>query len=115
MTTTTVLDPAVSGALIQAAGSVVAALLAFLAVLITSRVLLDRKQLRRRLAQAYHDILVYQEIEKVHNEIEIGRTGKSNQRKIRDIVYKEKGLRVTGRNTPSAVQRKLYALDNVVD
>lgn len=115
MTITTMLDPQITGALIQTAGTVVAALLALLAVLITSRILLDRKQLRRRLAQAYHDITVYQEVERVHVEIEIGRNGKSNQRKVRDIVFKEKGIRVTGRNTPAEVQRKLYALDNIVE
>lgn len=107
------MDNQVIASSIEAGGMILAALITVVGLFIASSIVVARKTLRIRLAEAYHDIRVMQEIEKVHVEMEVGRTGISNQRKIRDIVSREVGLRVSGNNSPAQVERKLERLNNI--
>jgi len=109
------MDTQIIASSIEAAGMVVAALITVIGLLATSSVLLSRKSLRNRLAEAYRDLRVMQEVEQVHIDMEVGRVGISNQRKVRDIVAKEKGLRTSGNNSPAQVERKLERLSSVED
>ncbi len=109
------MDNQILASSIEAAGMVIAALVTVLGLVVTSRVVLSRRKLRTRLIEAYQDLRVMQEIEKVHIDMEIGRSSTSNQRKVRDIVADEKGIRVSGNNSPAQVERKLERLSSIED
>lgn len=109
------MDTQVLASSIEAAGMVIAALVTVLGLLVTSRVVLSRRVLRQKLMEAYQDMRVLQEVEQVHVEIEIGRSGVSNKRKVRDIVADEKGLRVSGNNSPAQLERKIERLMSAGD
>jgi hypothetical protein len=109
------IDNQVLGSSIEAAGMIIASLITIIGLLFTSKVVLSRKALRRNLAEAYNDLRVLQEVEIVHYQMEITRTGTSNQRKVRDIVANEKGIRTSGNNSPAQVERKLERLSSIED
>jgi hypothetical protein len=109
------IDNGVLGSSIEAAGMIIAAIITIIGLLITSNVVLSRKALRRNLLEALQDLKVLQEVEKVHYQMEITRSGTSNQRKVRDIVANETGLRTSGNNSPAQVDRKIERLNNIED
>lgn len=109
------MTPAVFSSMIEASGMVIAALITVLGLSIASRMVLSRRQLRIELATAYQDLLVMHEVEQVHVDMEVGRGQKSNKVKVRDIVANEKGIRVSGKNSPSQVVRKLNQLGHLED
>lgn len=104
-------EPKVLAAIIQATGTIVGALIALTGLLITSKAILNRKTLKRHLLTAYNDLRVYQEVERVHVEMEIGRGNPSNLVRVRRLVSEEKGLRVSGTNAPSQVEQKVARLE----
>lgn len=107
------MDTQVIASSIEAGGMILAAIITMTSLIFTSKIVLSRKSLRLKLAEAYHDLRVMQEVERVHVEFEVGRNDKSNQRKVRDIVANELGLRVSGNNSPAQVERKLNRLSNI--
>lgn len=109
------MTPEILASTIEAVGMIVAALITILGLSIASRMVLSRRQLRIKLAEAYSDLIVLQAIETVHVDMEIGRKLPSNKRKVRDIVAEEKGMRVSGNNSPAQVTRKLAQLGHLED
>ena len=68
-----------------------------------------KKELSAKLLQAYQDIRFLQEVEKVHNELNIGR-GESDKKVLaRNIVRKETNFTYSG-NAPSAVDKNIAKL-----
>jgi hypothetical protein len=109
------IDNQLLGSIIEASGMVIAAIITIVGLLITSKVVLSRKALKRNLFEALQDLKVLQKVEQIHYEMEISRTGTSNQRKVRDIVASETGYRTSGNNSPAQVDRKLERLSNIED
>lgn len=109
------MDKEIVASIIEASGMVVAAIITVAGLYASSKVIWTKKALQKRLAEAYHDIIVLQHVESVHIEMEIARSGKSNQRMVRDLVNTESGMRVSGNNSPAQVKRKLDRLSDIED
>jgi len=107
------IDPQLLSSMIEAFGVIVAAVITVIGLVFTSLTVIDKKKTLQQLVVAYRDLRVYQEAEIVYNEIEIGRGEPSNQRKVRDIVFREQGIRASGTNSPAQVERKLDQLDSI--
>lgn len=101
-------------AIIEASGVIVAAILTSAALLFSAFAVFSKKRLRKMLKTALNDLQYFQYLEKVHVEMEIGRTGKSNKLMARATVRDETGLIHSGM-AMSAVKRKLQSLDSVDD
>lgn len=102
-------------AIIESGGTVIASIITVIGIYASSRIIWTRKTLQKRLAEAYRDLMVMQHIEMVHIEMEIARSGKSNQRMVRDCVKNEIGMRVSGNNSPAQLKRKLDSLTDLDD
>lgn len=72
-----------------------------------------KKELTAKLLRAYQDIRFFQELEKVHNELNIGRGESDKKLLARNIVRKESGYCYSG-DTPSVVEKKIARLSNKV-
>ena len=102
-------------ALIEALGMVLAAIITGLSVVFGAIKLAKNKKLRTDLVQAYKDIQAFCVIEQFHIEINTSSNGVSNKVHVRKLVETEKGLLLSGKNTPAQVKRKISALESIVD
>ena len=102
-------------AIITTSGAVIAALIVALAGLMAAKRVVSRKKLRTDLVTALKDIQFLLELEKAHNEINITVHDKCNKNIIREAVRKEKSLDLSGKNSLSAIKRKLVLLSNYDD
>jgi len=102
-------------AIITSSGSVFAAIVAGGAVLFAAKRVVDRKKLRLALVQALKDIQFLTEVEKAHVEINIGSNEKCNKVMVRDIVRREKGIDISGKNTLSTIRKRLAQLSSYDD
>jgi len=90
---------------LQVVSPVLASLVSGYCVLLSQRA----KKVETKLLQAYKDIRFYQEVEKVHIEMNVGREGLCNKKKVRGIVRKEFGIDNSGL-APSQVDRAIAKL-----
>jgi len=105
------LEPRILSSLIQATATIFGSLVALVGLLITTNAIWNRRKLKTSLLEAYQDLRVYQEVERVHVEMNIGRGETSNMNKVRNIVFEEKGIRTSGKNSPAQVERKIARLE----
>lgn len=102
-------------AIVSASGAVIAALIAGGLILFAAKRVVDRKKLRVDLTVALNDIQFLLEVEKAHAEVSISVNNKCNKVMMRDVVRREKGIELSGKNTLSAIKRKVAMLSTVDD
>jgi len=72
-----------------------------------------KKEVNQKLLRAYQDIRFFQQLEKVHNELNIGR-GESDKKVLaRNIVRNEFGYTHSG-DTPSMVEKRIARLSDKI-
>lgn len=92
-------DPSVQSAAIQAAGGVIAALVAAVAATVIGRQYANRKRLQERLLMAQQDIVFLLAVEEAHCELHMKISGESYKRRMRQEAVK-RNLNWSGKFTP---------------
>lgn len=98
------MEPTVFAALIQATGTVIAALIAALIASIVGRQFSGQQLLRTRLREAIDDIHFLLEVESAHSDLHIEAGDSSNKQRVRQLV-RSRGFTWSGRYTPGRVKR----------
>jgi hypothetical protein len=101
-------------AIIETSGIILAAVLTGTALLVSAFAVYSKKQLRKMLIKTLNDLQYFKHLEIVHTEMEVGRTGKSNQLMARKRVNEETGLTHSGMGI-NEVKQKLQALESQID
>lgn len=102
-------------AIITTSGAVLAALIVAAAGLMAAKRVVSRKKIKIDLVTALKDIQFLLELEKAHNEINITVHDKCNKNIVREAVRNEKSLDLSGKNSLSAIKRKLMLLSSYDD
>lgn len=93
------MDSQVTAAIITAAGSIIASVIAAVAAVFVGRVFLSREKLKRQLDAAVEDIAFLLKVEERHCELHQQSCGESNKQRVRDHV-KSGGKTWSGKFTP---------------
>ena len=105
------MEPTVLAALIRAAGTVTAALIAALIASMVGRQISGRQLLRTRLREAIDDIHFLLEVESTHADLHVEAGDSSNKQRVRQLV-RSRGFTWSGRYTPGRVKRLDDLLNN---
>lgn len=96
-------DPAVLSAIIQSAGSIIAAAIAGIFAAVIGKQITDRKRLEQKLALAQSDIAFLLAVEAAHCDLHRENVNESNKQRVRAIVYAN-GMQWSGKFTPGRVK-----------
>ena len=103
-------DPAVQSAVIQTAGTIIAAGLAAICAAIIGKRISDRDKLKEKLNAAINDIAFLLEVEKVHVDLHKENSNESFKLRVRQAVG-ETGLFWSGRFTPGRAKALSQKID----
>ena len=103
-------DPAVLSAVIQSAGSIIAATIAGIAAAIIGQQFTDRKKMQQKLVLAQRDIAFLLAVEEEHCLLHKEHVNESYKQRVRQLVYSS-GLEWSGLHTPGRVKGYNTSLD----
>lgn len=101
-------DPAVQSALIQAAGTLLAAIVAAICAAVIGKQFADRKNLQNKLRLAQHDLIFMLAVEQAHCQRNMDAGDESYKLRMRQVAY-DRGLTWSGKFTPGRTRANLLS------
>ena len=85
------------------------------AVLLAAKRVVDRKKVKLAYINALKDVHYLLLVEQAHVDMQLSVIGKSNKVMVRDVIRKESGLDLSGKNSISAIRRRLSHYEEMDD